>query len=291
MVWHGPRGPSRPGRVALLFGDPVAHSLSPLIHNTAFQAAGIDAEYRARRVNTDDLGEAVSRLRSPEALGANVTVPHKQAVMPFLDVLTPVARTIGAVNMITRLDDGTLRGDNTDAAGFLRGLDVEAMRGAPALVFGAGGAARAVVYALLTEVQPATLSLVARRPAQAEALATEFATLDTEDSLRFAALHEAGETVRASRLLVNATPLGMHPDVDTTPWTDARDFHNKQTVYDLVYAPATTRLLHEAQAHGALTVGGLAMLVGQAAAAFEQWTGVPMPLGAVEDALRAHGVG
>ncbi|MEP0545757.1 MAG: shikimate dehydrogenase [Rhodothermales bacterium] len=278
--------PDASTRLVLLLGDPIAHSLSPLIHNTAFRAAGLDAVYLTCRVAPDAVAEAVAGLRALDVLGANVTIPHKRTALLHLDLLTPEAEAIGAVNTITRLDDGTLRGDNTDAAGFLHGLDTEALRSAPALVFGNGGAARAVVYALLTALRPPSLTLAARTPAAAEALAADFARFDERGALRVVPLADAGPAVRSSRLIVNATPLGMHPHEDATVWPDAEDFGDGQTVYDLVYAPTETRLLRDAASRGARTVGGLAMLVGQAAAAFEQWTGQPMPLDAVRAALR-----
>lgn len=276
-------------RLVYLIGDPVAHSHSPLIHNAAFRAAEIRATYRARRVPLEDLAEAVAALRVPEVLGANVTIPHKRAVIPHLDALAPAAEVIGAVNTVIRQDDGTLLGDNTDAAGFLHGLDDEhELHGAPTLVLGSGGAARAVVYALLTELRPTTLTLAARSPDKAEALAADFAALGPDTALHVVSLREAGPAVRASRLVVNATPLGMHPRTDATPWPDAGDFGPAHTVYDLVYAPAETRLLREAAARGARAIGGMAMLVGQAAASFERWTGTPMPLGPVHSVLRDH---
>lgn len=272
-----------------LLGGSVEHSLSPLIHNTALREAEVNAVYLAMAVAPERLGEAVAGLRALGALGANVTIPHKQAVIPYLDALTPVAEAIGAVNTIVRRADGTLLGDNTDAAGFLYGLGGGGeLRIASALVFGAGGAARAVVYALLTECRLSTLTLTARAPEKAEALTSDFAALDPHDVLRVVPLSEAGPAIRASRIVVNATPLGMHPHTEATPWLDAVDFGPAHTVYDLVYAPAETRLMREAAARGARTIGGLPMLVGQAAAAFSQWTGTPMPLDAVHSALRAH---
>lgn len=272
-----------------LLGDPVAHSLSPLIHNAAFRSAAIDAEYRARRVEPEELGEAVVALRAPGVLGANVTIPHKQAVIEHLDTLAPAAEAIGAVNTIVRQEDGSLLGDNTDAAGFLHGLEGAGdLHGAPAVVLGAGGAARAVVYALLTDLRPETLTIAARSVEKAEALAADFAALDPEGTLRVVSLGDAGAAIRASRLVVNATPVGMHPDEHATPWPDADDFGPAHTVYDLIYAPAETRLLHEAAAYGARTIGGMKMLVGQAAASFARWTGTPMPLGPVHSALRDH---
>jgi shikimate dehydrogenase len=272
-----------------LLGDPVAHSLSPLIHNAAFVAAGIDAEYRARRVVPEELGEAVAALREPGVLGANVTIPHKQAVIEHLDALAPAAEAIGAVNTVVRREDGSLLGDNTDAAGFLHGLEgADNLRGTPAVVLGSGGAARAVVCALLTDLQPESLTIAARSPEKAEALAAAFAQLDPEGTLRVVSLGAAGAVIREGRLVVNATPVGMHPDEAATPWPDVADFGPAHTVYDLIYAPAETRLLREAAAHGARTIRGMKMLVGQAAASFARWTGTPMPLGPVYSALRDH---
>ncbi len=275
-------------RLAVLLGDPVAHSLSPLLHNTAFRAAGLNALYLACRVPPDALADAITGLRALPIVGANVTIPHKRAVLPHLDRLTPEAEAIGAVNTITRLEDGILRGDNTDAAGFLSGLDLEAMRGAPALVFGSGGAARAVVYALLTTLHPASLTIAARTPSTGEALADAFSRFDSHTALRVVPLAEAGAALRRSRLVVNATPLGMHPHEGSTVWPLAEDFGPDHTVYDLVYTSTDTRLLREAASRGAQTVDGLEMLVGQAAAAFEQWMGQPMPVDAVRTALRRH---
>jgi shikimate dehydrogenase len=275
-------------RLAVLLGDPVAHSLSPLLHNTAFRAAGVNAVYLATRVPSASARDAVAGLRALNVMGANVTIPHKRTLLPLLDVLTPEAEAIGAVNTITRLDDGTLRGDNTDTTGFLNGLDADGLRGADVVVFGCGGGARAVAYAVLTALHPASLTIAARTPAHGEALAQSFAPLDDRSVLRVVSLGKAGDAVRKSRLVVNATPLGMHPHTEETPWPRAEDFGPEQTVYDLVYTPAETRLLRDAADCGARTIGGLEMLIGQAAAAFEQWAGQAMPVDAVRTALRQH---
>lgn len=279
-------------RLVTLLGDPVAHSLSPRIHNTAFQAQGVNAAYVATRVADADLPGAIDGLRAMRFLGANVTLPHKQSVQPLLDAVTPRAEAVGAVNTIVRVEppDGAvlLRGDNTDGAGFWARLQphAEALDGAEALVFGAGGAARAVVYALLTECALSRLTLAVRTPSKAEPLVRDMAAHGPDTALDIVPMGEAGAALRASTLVVNATPLGMHPDEDRTPWPDASDFTEAHIVYDLVYNPQTTRLLHDATAQGATTIGGLGMLVGQAAAAYEQWTGRPMPEDAVYDALR-----
>ena len=279
-------------RLVSLLGHPVEHSRSPRIHNTAFRAQGVNAVYVATPVHPDDLSGAVEGLRALQFLGANVTVPHKEAVVPLLDDISERAAAVGAVNTIVRepRDEGPdrLRGDNTDVAGFLAPLRErgdDALKGAPMGVFGAGGAARAVVYGLLTHYAPERLTVVARRPEQAERLVRDFADHDSQDAFRVATFDDAASAVRASRLLVNATPLGMTPETEGTPWPAADDFDDGQVAYDLVYNPRETRFLRDAAARGGTTIGGLSMLVEQAAAAYRQWTGREMPRDAVYAAL------
>ncbi len=278
--------------LAALLGDPVAHSRSPMIHNTAFAAAGINAIYLAMRVPSEALEEAIGGIRALPFMGVNVTIPHKQAVVPLLDALTPRAQAVGAVNTIVcqrpSLDEpATLLGDNTDVAGFLAPLEpyYAALRGTEMVVLGAGGAARAVVYGLLMELRPSRLTLVARRTIQAEALADAFAGLDAEDALRVASWPDAGACVRRARLIVNTTPVGMHPAITATPWPSADDFGPQHFIYDLIYNPDPTQLMRDAEAQGARVLGGLPMLVGQAAAAWNQWTGASMPVALVEKTL------
>ncbi|MEM1093988.1 MAG: shikimate dehydrogenase [Bacteroidota bacterium] len=277
-------------RFVTLLGHPVAHSLSPLIHNTAFQAQGLDFVYTASPVAADRVEAAVLGLKALGAAGANVTIPHKQAVLPLMDTLSDRAQAIGAVNTIVcQQADGTVRlhGDNTDPLGFLDPLRGRTdLRAAEMLIWGAGGAARAVVYGLLTEFHPARLTLVARTPAKAKVLAADFAHLDANSALRVRAWNEATTAVRGSRLLVNTTPLGMHGRFEqATPWESSADFTPSHTVYDLVYTPHPTRLLREAAARGSAIIGGLPMLVGQAAASYQQWTGQAMPTDVVFAAL------
>ncbi|RMH66714.1 MAG: shikimate dehydrogenase [Bacteroidetes bacterium] len=280
-------------RLVLLFGHPVGHSQSPLMHNTAFRHQRINAVYLAADVLPADLAAAVEGLQAIGGLGANVTIPHKQAMGALMDELSPRARAVGAVNTVVcrpveRRERPRLFGDNTDVPGFLAPLTPYAgvLEGAEMLVFGAGGAARAVVYALLSTYRPARLTLAARRPEQAAALAEDFAAYDDRGALAAVALADAGPAVRTSRLLVNTTPLGMHPNRDGTPWPQAADFQAGQIVYDLVYNPRETRLLREAAAHGATPLGGLDMLVEQAAASYVQWTGRPMPTAIVRRRLQ-----
>lgn len=277
-------------QVVTLLGHPVEHSLSPRIHNAAFRAQDVNAVYVATPVRPDALRDGVEGLRALHFLGANVTVPHKEAIRPLLDDVTERAAAVGAVNTIVRAADGeTLRGDNTDVEGFLTPLVEEVgdvLEGTQMLVFGAGGAARAVVYGLLDRYAPEQLTLVARRPEQAEALAADLEGYDPQDALRVSTFDDAASVVRSSRLLVNATPLGMAPDIDETPWVDADDIGADHVAYDLVYNPEQTRFLRDAAERGATTIGGLDMLVEQAAAAYRQWTGFEMPRDVVYDTLR-----
>lgn len=280
-------------QVVTLLGHPVEHSLSPHIHNAAFRVQGVNAVYVATPVAPNALEPAIEGLRALKLLGANVTVPHKEAVLPLLDEVSERAAAVGAVNTIVRdaSHDGRdrLYGDNTDVEGFLSPLVDRvgtALEGASMIVFGAGGAARAVTYGLLDQYSPDRLTLVARRPEQAEALAADLEGYDPGDALGVSTFEDATEAVRRSRLLVNATPLGMAPDTEHRPWDAPDDLGPDHVAYDLVYNPEETRFLREAAAQGAKTIGGLDMLVEQAAAAYLQWTGREMPREAVYESLR-----
>lgn len=278
-------------RLVALLGDPVEHSLSPLIHNTAFAAHGMNVVYAAFRVRPRRVREAVRGLLALDFVGANVTVPHKQAVIPHLDALSPQARAVGAVNTIVcRHEDGTLFGDNTDVAGFLAPLmDVaDRLQGARMTILGSGGAARAIAYALLTTFEPSRLTLAARTPSSAETIADDLVRFDPERVVDVRALESASDAVRDALLVVNATPVGMHPALDASPWPSADDFDAHHIVYDVVYNPEETRLLREAAERGATVVGGLDMLVGQAAASYAEWTGKEMPIDRVKTALRSR---
>jgi shikimate dehydrogenase len=283
-------------QVVALLGYPVEHSLSPLIHNTAFAEHGLNFAYVARAVRPEDLAEAVAGLRALRFAGANVTIPHKQGVLGLVDELSEQARAVGAVNTIVSRagsDSAPVRlyGDNTDVAGFLEPLKpfLNSLYGAPMLVLGAGGAARAAAYALLGAYEPERLVIAARTAEKAEALVRSMRPYDRRGALAAQSLGGARNAVRGSRLIVNATPIGMYPRIEETPWEQAGDFSDGQVVYDLIYNPQETRLLREASRQGAKVVGGLGMLVGQAAAAYVQWTGLPMPTDAVVRALSQVG--
>lgn len=271
-----------------LIGWPVGHSKSPAMHQAAFRAAGVDGVYVLLPVHPDDVGEAVRGLRALGFRGVNVTVPHKQAVMPFLDTLTPEARAIGAVNTILVQENGTLLGHNTDAAGFLS--DLESKIGVPdatkiseALILGAGGSARAVTYALARSGVPTRV--LARRPEQAQALAQALRPHTRAGMIHPHAWTHLPELAANATLIVNCTPLGMTPHTDASPWPENLSFRPEHIIYDLVYNPPQTRLMSQALAAGARAFNGLGMLIHQGALAWELWTGLPAPIEAMQQAI------
>ncbi len=278
------------GPYAEVIGDPIAHSKSPLIHRHWLGLAGIDADYRATHVRADELASFLAERRGdPDWRGCNVTIPHKQAVIPLLDWLDPKAERIGAVNCIRREGD-KLVGYNTDFDGFLEPLQPLLARQhlfRMARVFGAGGAAKAVALAL--HDRGFTVVVAARNLDQARALRAAF---EPDDSLIAPLAHFAEPTDFAwddrggvLDLVVNTTSLGM-----TGQPPLALDFSHVppgSLVYDIVYAPLETPLLAEARARGLRTIDGLSMLIGQAAEAFALFFGVPAPR-AADAELRAR---
>ena len=266
-------------RVALI-GWPVEHSLSPVMHNAAFKALGIDWRYELFPVPPGQLGAAVADLHAGGCRGANVTLPHKSAIMAYLDKIDDAARAIGAVNTIA-VRGTRLAGYNTDGPGFLRALREAGLEpaGRRALVLGAGGAARAVVYALAQA--GCSVTVFNRTVAHAAELARNLnglglggavSTVPGEAALRALDLAPFD-------LLVNATVAGMWPNCGESPWPAGLALPSHWSVFDLVYNPLETRLLGEARQAGARAVNGLGMLVWQGALAFELWTGQAPPVG------------
>jgi shikimate dehydrogenase len=267
-----------------LTGYPVSHSLSPKIQNAALKACGLKGDYSLFPIPPDDqqgLKDLLAQVRSSEITGLNVTIPHKQSVIPFMDELTPTARTIGAVSVIYLRDD-KLIGDNADAHGFL--TDVKKFIGGgdwgggkTALVLGAGGSARAVVYALLKDGWNVTIA--ARRIEQAQELVSQFEGVAAMD-LNF-------QTFQLSnfQLIVNTTPLGMTPNMNQSPLPENLLLPSHAIVYDLIYNPRETKLVHDARAQGLSATTGLGMLIEQAAMSFELWTGHNPPRNILYDSV------
>lgn len=274
-----------------LIGYPLEHSFSPRLHLAALRACGLNGEYRLYPIppgldRGEKLKELLDSLRRGEVKGLNVTIPLKQEIMPYLDELAPAARAIGAVNTISG-GDGLLFGDNTDAPGFLADLRrLEFFReGRPstALILGAGGAARAVIHALRQAGWQVIVA--ARRVEQARELVDEL------HAIRFTpvALRDALEAISdwrsALTLIVNTTPLGMAPWMETSPWPEALPFPEGVFVYDLVYNPAQTLFIRRARRAGLKAANGLGMLVEQAALSFERWTGLDVSRAELRNAI------
>jgi shikimate dehydrogenase len=270
-----------------IFGYPIGHSLSPLMHNTAFAHHGIDALYLPFAVHPSHVESAVKAIVALHIRGVNVTIPHKQAVMPWLDTLAPEARLIGAVNTI-HLQDGRLYGYNTDGIGFLRSLEDAggAVAGRTALLLGAGGAARAIAVQLCMAGMR-RLYLTNRTRPRAEELATFLKQHlpDTDISVVAMGASSLATLLPRTDIVVNATAVGMHADDPMVlPVTALRPQH---LVCDIVYRPLHTPLLRAAQEQGAQTVDGLGMLLHQGAKAFEIWTGFSFPLALIRAKLLA----
>lgn len=260
-----------------LIGYPVSHSLSPKIQNTALQACGLEGDYSLFPIHPDDkqgLYDLLARVRSGEMMGFNVTIPHKQNVIEFLDELTPNAKSIGAVNIIY-LRENKLVGDNTDAGGFLSDLkkfigNRELNLGKSALVLGAGGSARSVVYALLQDNWQ--VKIVARRVEQAQQLASQF------EGVNVVELNLETFQPSSIQLIVNTTPLGMTPNIYTSPIPEDITLPKEIMIYDLVYNPRETKLVRDARTQGLRATTGLGMLIEQAALGFTLWTGHALPI-------------
>ncbi len=287
--------PQITGRTALvgIIGWPVSHSVSPAMHNAAFAQLGLDWRYVPLPVDSTREGAVGDALRGLRALGfrgANVTVPHKQVIIPFLDRLTPVAQAMGAVNTIVVGEDGRLTGDNTDAAGFIADLRSHGVdpAGQRVLVLGAGGSARAIVYGL-AQAGARQITVANRTLARAELAVAHLRPFAVQTELAAASLPgDLAAIGEQAALIVNCTSLGMTPQVETTPWNKGVPFRPEQTVYDLVYNPAETRLLRQARRDGARPIGGLGMLIWQGALALEGWTGHSAPIAAMRAAAEAE---
>jgi shikimate dehydrogenase len=261
-----------------ILGDPVAHSLSPVMHNAAFKKLGMDAVYLAFRVSKTELEDAIKGAKSLGIAGLNVTIPLKEKALLFVDA-EEVAKKIGAINTID-FSSGTSVGYNTDGIGSMRVLKetVGELKGKNVLVIGAGGAAKAIAFYL--DVEGAKVTLANRTKERAAQLA---AKLSNADAIGLDV--ELKEQIKASDILINATSVGMHPHEDAT-LVNADMMHQDLVVFDIVYNPTETRLLKEAKRAGVKKiVDGVKMLVYQGAASFKIWTKEEPPIEVMEKAV------
>ena len=280
-------------RLVGLLGWPVAHSVSPQMHNAAFQEAGMACLYAALAVPPHLVGQAITGLNALGFVGANVTIPHKEAVMAHLDEIGPSARLVGAVNTIVAHADGRLVGHNTDGPGFVallaeHGITAEGRR---AVILGAGGAAPAGGGGPAPPPgPPGAVHAPAPRRAPAFIALVQAAVAGEQPAPRLLALPESGldadRVLAAADIVVNCTPQGMDPEVAATPLPQIDRLPVGCAVVDTIYRPAQTRLLREAQARGLPAIGGLGMLVHQGALSWEYWFGRRGPAGVMLAAAR-----
>ena len=269
-----------------IIGDPIKHSRSPQIHNAAITALGLDYVYVAFHVQPDNLGAAIEGFKATNVVGINVTIPHKQNVISYLDEISREATLIGAVNTLI-FKDGGIIGENTDAPGFLQAMEEEGLdvpQGGSAVIIGAGGSARAVVVALaLAGIR--TICIANRTVSRAVTLATDLSE-QTDASIYGIGLDDPklSNAVGTSQLIVNTASTSM--DVSHPLLIDPEWLAPQSIVYDIVYTPPETRLLQAAAEKDCHTIGGLGMLVHQGAIAFEKWTGVNPPVETMRQALQ-----
>jgi len=269
------------------FGQPVAENPTGAMQEAAFAALGLNWRYLTVEVAPEKLCDAIRGVRAFGMRGVNLTIPHKVAVMEHLDRIAPDAATIGAVNTVRR-DGDRLIGENTDGKGFLRGVRANAgidPKGKRVVVLGAGGAARAILTELAL-AGAADLLVVNRSIPRGETMAADLAA-KTGAPIRFEPWRGTYTVPEAADLLVNATSIGLYPDVDAMPPVDLRAAHPGMLVCDAVFNPPETRLLAAARRQGLPVLDGLAMLVYQGVIGFELWTGRKAPEAVMAQALRA----
>ncbi|MFX3646621.1 MAG: shikimate dehydrogenase [Paenibacillus sp.] len=268
--------PSLPVLLGVM-GDPIAHSKSPAMHNAALLAAGVNGMYMPLHVHPDQLESAIRGIVALGYRGVNVTIPHKEKVMQYLDVIDESARLIGAVNTIVN-EGGTLTGYNTDGIGYVRSLKEEAvpeLAGKRIVVLGAGGAARGVIYALALE-KPEQIHILNRTTDRAIALASDLRGHGLGE-ISGSGMEDVATVLATADIVINTTSAGMHPHVDDVP-VDPSLIREGAAVSDLIYNPLETRLLRESRMRGCTVHGGLGMFVYQGAVAFEHWLGIPAPV-------------
>lgn len=274
-------------RAAALFGHPVGHSLSSLFQNAAFRAAGLDVVYLTFDVAPESLGAALGSVRALGLMGVNLTIPHKEAVIPLLDEVAPLAGVVGSVNTVVNRE-GRLRGETTDGAGFLRSLAEETglvPENRVFMVAGTGGAGRAIAFSL-ADAGARVIALTNRTGEKAEKLAADIRRSYPGTPVYVVPFDGRSIFMRRERVdcLVNASSFGL--EGETARLFDPGGFSGAPVVCDLIYH-RETRLLADARAAGLKTVDGLGMLIYQGALAFEFWTGRPAPAQAMFAAVRA----
>lgn len=258
----------------LLIGSPISHSVSPLMHNTALEHHGLKATYHAVSLRQSEFTSFIAHMNRLEFLGANITIPYKQTFFDAMDTLGIEAAQIGAINTIVKRD-GKIVGENTDEYGFRVPIEdyEDDLAGERALIFGTGGATKAICYAL-REMGVEEIVMVSRRPGNYDTTPDDIVMCNYDNWIAY------GEE---AALIINATPLGMAPNTDASPVSDDQvEVLEGKICYDIVYNPRETKFLQQAKSVDAISIGGLDMLIYQGAKAFKLWTGQEFPLGLIK---------
>ena len=282
------------GKTQLLgvIGHPVSHSLSPLMHNAALAKLGLDYVYLPFPVAPENLERAIAGFASIGVVGFSITIPHKQAILPLLSEISPIAQAIGAENTVTRQGDKWV-GTNTDVAGFIAPLQTtyhQDWSQKKAVILGNGGAARAVVAGCI-QLGLAEIHVVGRNLQKLQAFTQSWQNSPFADKFQVHEWQELPNLLHQANLLVNTTPMGMYPHVDESPLSSQEMGYlpGDAIVYDLIYIPKPTKFLHLAEKQGAIMIDGLEMLVQQGAAALKIWLQQEtVPVNEMRQALQNH---
>jgi shikimate dehydrogenase len=267
-------------KIVGVMGHPIKHSLSPMMHNYAFNNLGLDFVYLPFDIASANLSDALQGMVALGVAGFNVTIPHKERIVECLDELSDSAKIVNAVNTVVN-ENGKLHGYNTDVHGIIKTLEdyKDEINGSTVSVLGSGGAARAVIYTLISRFNVKKINIINRTVEKAELLKDYFSTKMLFEKIKTYELvpPDLIEVLHKSKLIVNASSIGMYPEEDDSSTTIPESFKKNQIVFDLVYNPSKTKLLTIAESQGAIVINGLKMFVEQGARAFELWTNKKMP--------------
>lgn len=275
-------------KIVGVIGHPIKHTLSPAMHNYAFNKLKLDYVYLPFDVSSTGLKDSLTGMIALGIKGINVTVPHKERIMEYMDELSDSAKIVGAVNTVVN-DNGNLIGYNTDVNGIIKTLDEfkDDINGKTVSVLGAGGAARSVIYTLINNFNVKKINIINRTVEKAESLKDYFSSKMLFEKIKTYELipPDVTEILAKSKLIINASSIGMSPEDDDSPTSIPESFSNNQIVFDIVYNPRETKFLALAKSQGALTINGLKMFVEQGAKSFELWTNETMPTDQISELL------
>jgi len=275
-------------KIFAIIGYPISHSASPQMHNLAYIKSNINAIYIPFQVHPDQIKEALQSIKTLNISGINVTIPHKESVIPYLDMLDPFAKKVKAVNTII-LKKNKLKGFNTDGPGFILDLEKRCNFN-PArkkiVIFGAGGSAKSIAFAC-AEKKPAQISIINRTLSRAEELLSSLQK-HTNTPIQIIKENQRSQTIKDSDLIINTTSLGLTPNIKDSPLTDFSSISAHHICYDIIYTPSQTRFLREASKKGAKTFNGFGMLAYQGALAFKLMTGKTIDIETMKEGLMNH---